>query len=209
MKRIKLKDLIENIDIAKKYAKGDEELIASNESYWQWEYDTSINNAHIFMKANGDLRLSISNKHVKSGIGKGEFYKELESENVGSVRKPDIARIKNLVKKHGHNKTRAGGPFKSQWFDVLNNKTDLLTNIIKQYKSTNEGSVAWNKQPSFVDEYSTKSVNRNNLKKFLDYLSGNDINHYFDGSQEILEFDSNELSRKGQELIKKIGLKEL
>ncbi|GJQ43902.1 MAG: hypothetical protein JETCAE03_34000 [Ignavibacteriaceae bacterium] len=136
--KIKLQDLIESIDIAQKYAKGNEELIASNESYWQWEYDQDTNHALLFMKANGDLRLSISNEHIKSGLGKGEFYKELESEDVGSVRKPDIARIKSLTKKHGHDRTRAGGPFKAQWFDVLNSKSDTLQNIIKQYAMTNE-----------------------------------------------------------------------
>jgi len=125
--------VFESIDVPKKYTRNDEQFIASNESYWQWEYDTSTNHALLFMKANGDLRLTITNEHIKSGIGKGEFYKELESEMVGTVRKPDIARIKNLVKKHGHKKTRAGGPFKSQWFDVINQKVDLLTNIIKQY----------------------------------------------------------------------------
>jgi len=208
--KIKLKDLLvrESIDIAKKYAKGDEELIASNESYWQWEYDHDINHALLFMKANGDLRLSVSNEHIKSGLGKGEFYKELESESVGSVRKPDIARIKNLVKKHGHDRTRAGGPFKSQWFDVLNSKTDLLTNIIKQYNL--QEAASFKKQPKFVAEFSTKGANESKLKNFLAFLDKQGLNYYYNKQHQTLELDEKDTENKYfDEMIDDIGLKEL
>jgi len=205
--KIKLKDLIkESIDIAKKYAKGDEELIASNESYWQWEYDHDINHALLFMKANGDLRLSVSNEHIKSGLGKGEFYKEMESESVGTVRKPDIARIKTLVKKHGHDRTRAGGPFKSQWFDVLNSKSDLLSNIIKQY---NLQEAAWKKQPKFVAEFSTKGVNDSKLKNFLSFLDKQGLNYYYSKQHQTLELDEKDTENKYiSEMIDALGLKE-
>lgn len=58
-------------------------------------------------------------------------------------------------------------------------------------------------------EYSTKQVNRQKLQMFLQYLDNNNVDYSFDGSKDELMFDETELSKKGQELIKKIGLKEL
>lgn len=58
-------------------------------------------------------------------------------------------------------------------------------------------------------EYSTKQVNRQKLQMFLQYLDNNNVDYSFDGNKDELMFDETELNKKGQELIKKIGLKEL
>lgn len=246
-------------DIMNKY-RMNEKFIASNQSYWQWEYDHSINHAFLFMKENGDLRLAITNQHIKSGLGKGEFFKELENEHVGSVRKPDLARIKNLLKQHGHQRTRAGGPFKTVWHDHLNNKEDSLANIIKQYTMTNEAqfkkgqvvkyivpgttdkiktgkitgfkstrtedfaviggktipfshlseAASFKKQPRFVAEFSTKSVNQSVLKDFFNFLSEQDIEYYYNKQHQTLELDEKDANDKYvSEMIDDIGLKEI
>lgn len=67
-----------------------------------------------------------------------------------------------------------------------------LKNLIKEYT-----------------DYSTKYVNRNNLRRFIEYLDLKYIDYDFDGAHDEISFDETELDYRGQDLIKKIGLKEI
>jgi hypothetical protein len=54
-----------------------------------------------------------------------------------------------------------------------------------------------------MDEFSTKNVSREFLRKTLDFLNNAGISYDFDGPNETLRFDITELSKKNQEIILK------
>lgn len=92
--------------------------VALNESFWQWEYNASYRHATVLI--NGvQLRLVIDDEHVKTGLGAGRTRKILEDVSLGTLQKPNVTLAISLLKKHGHNRTRAGGPFSKQWGSLL------------------------------------------------------------------------------------------
>jgi len=126
-------------ELAEKYKNdANDVFIAYNESYWQWEYDTSINHAFLYYDPmdNNLLRLIIINEHIKSGIGKGKYYSYKLNEVVGTINKPKLAQIRSLLKQNGHQRTRAGYPFPKIWQNPHKNylKEDL-TSILKEYQN--------------------------------------------------------------------------
>ncbi len=126
-------------EIANKYKHDrDDEYIAFNESYWQWEYDTDTNYAFLYLdRKNGDLlRLVIVKEHIKSGIGKGTTYQLKVDDEVGTLYKPLLAKIRSLLKQNSHQRTRAGYPFPKLWQDPARNleKADLAS-ILKEYQN--------------------------------------------------------------------------
>jgi len=104
-------------DLAKKYIFIDERFVAYNESYWQWEYDTDLIHAFLFLnESTGILRLQLVREHIKSGLGAGTQFEVLEQDiNVGNIKSPKLALIRGYLKKHGHDRTRAGQPFPKLW----------------------------------------------------------------------------------------------
>ena len=114
----------------------DEKLVAYNLSYWQWEYDQSETHAFLFLNTTGELRLAIVNEHIKSGIGAGTRFTNQVDENVGTLIKPLLAKIRTLLKQHSHQRTRAGYPFPRQWQNpVKNYEKEDLTSILKEYQN--------------------------------------------------------------------------
>lgn len=114
----------------------DEKFVAYNLSYWQWEYDQSETHAFLFLNSTVELRLSIVNEHIKSGIGAGTRFTNQVDENVGTLVKPQLAKIRTLLKQHSHQRTRAGYPFPRQWQNTLKNyEKEDLTSILKEYQN--------------------------------------------------------------------------
>jgi hypothetical protein len=138
LEELKLTEISNSTDtLAEKYRDDKEEYIAYNESYWQWEYDTDIVHAFLYLDktaalGTGNLRLVMIREHIKSGIGKGTRYNEELNENVGTQDKPALQVIKGYLKQNGHDRTRAGYPFKKLWKNPLENyEEETLINIIK------------------------------------------------------------------------------
>ncbi len=110
--------------------------IAYNESSWQWEYDMSINHAFLYLNLQGELRLVIINERIKSGIGAGRRHTTEVDENVGTIIKPQLAKIRTLLKQHSHARTRAGYPFKRLWKNPNRNFQEQdLASILKEYQN--------------------------------------------------------------------------
>jgi len=122
-------------DLAEKNKSNEnDKFIAYNESYWQWEYDLDINHAFLYLNVVGELYLVIENEHVKSGIGAGTQFQTIVNENVGTLVKPQLAKIRTLLKQNSHQRTRAGYPFKRLWKNPnLNYQEQDLASILKEY----------------------------------------------------------------------------
>ena len=109
----------------------DYEVLGTNESHWGWEDDVDNVYAKILLDKNTeDLYLKIHKVHIKLGLGKGSFPNDLEFVKIGTLQKPDLKKVKPLLKKYGHERTRGGGPFPPHWQDEEGNKmslTDLLS----------------------------------------------------------------------------------
>lgn len=114
----------------------DEKFIAYNLSYWQWEYDQSETHAFLFLNNTGELRLAIVNEHIKSGIGAGTRFTNQVDENVGTIIKPLLAKIRTLLKQHSHQKSRAGYPFKRLWENPTRDYQEQnLASILKEHQN--------------------------------------------------------------------------
>jgi hypothetical protein len=131
MKHIKSFDkLYESLieDKAKEYTDENCILIGSNQSTWSWEYDIDNVYAFLFMnKENGDLTLKFLKEHIKTGIGAGTRKNIIEIASVGTITKPAKAEIISLLKKHGHEKSRAGYNFKRDGWSLFGSDEGNLT----------------------------------------------------------------------------------
>jgi hypothetical protein len=122
---------------AQKYKPDGYTLIATNESYWGWEYDTDYKYAFLYMSNIGKLILKIVGVHVKSGIGAGKVDNLLFEGNVGTINKPDIKTIQETLKKFSHEKTRAGWPFsRNNWKSTYSDEKILLSDLLKDPRTT-------------------------------------------------------------------------
>jgi hypothetical protein len=63
-------------------------------------------------------------------------------------------------------------------------------------------------ESSLNEEYDVSGVSRADLNSILNYLDANDVSYSFDGREEILDFDITELDKKGQAILKKLGISE-
>jgi len=107
------------------------EVIGTNDSSWSWEYDSDSVHAEILLdKVEDSLYLKIRKVHTKSGLGAGSVARDLEFVKIGTLQKPDLKEVRTLLKKHGHERSRTGGPFSTHWSDEEGNKmsiSDLLS----------------------------------------------------------------------------------
>lgn len=122
--------LINEVD----YALSGEKLIATNKSEFSWEYDQLQKNAFLYCnEKNRKLRLIIEKVKIKSGLGKGHWTAiELEV-LVGTVEKPNLGKIKNILKDKGLERSRSSYPFSAKWTDKENGEEIKLGEIIKKY----------------------------------------------------------------------------
>jgi hypothetical protein len=71
-----------------------------------------------------------------------------------------------------------------------------------------EESVNPIRESQSLEGYDVSGISRQDLKTVLNFLDLNDIDYSFDGNKEILDFDMTELDKKGQDMMKKLGIKE-
>lgn len=113
---------------ATEYANEGDILIGSNQSTWSWEYDIDNVYALLFMnKKSGDLTLKILKEHIKTGIGAGTRKNIIEDIQVGNIKKPAKAQIISTLKKHGHEKSRAGYGFKRDGWSLFGSEENNLS----------------------------------------------------------------------------------
>ena len=104
----------------------DYEVLGTNDSHWSWEDDSDSVTAKILLNKNDNsLYLKINKQHTKHGLGAGTYKKELEYINIGDFKKPKLALVRSLLKKHGHTRSRSGSPFSTFWEDDEGNKMNL------------------------------------------------------------------------------------
>jgi hypothetical protein len=112
-------------------------VIANNESYYSWDYDSYHAIAKILLdESDNSLYLKITDVHVKTGLGAGKTQKQGEFIKIGYIYKADLATVRLLLKKHQYDQRK----FSRFWEDEEGNKmslTDLLK-MIKLEKSKKE-----------------------------------------------------------------------
>lgn len=107
-------------------------VVATNECYWSWEYDAQYRTAKILLnEKTNDLYLHIKSVHIKSGIGAGQFPKELAYEYVGKLSKPDLQKIQTLLTENNYSHEVR---FKRQWTDINGNQM-ALSQILKLHNN--------------------------------------------------------------------------
>jgi hypothetical protein len=110
--------------------------IATNESYWSWEDDIDIRKAFVRLdESTGRLTLEIIQTHIKSGLGAGKRTATIASASLGTLMKPKLRAAASILKKHSHDRTRSGYPFKRKWVDA-NGRERSLGDIVQEYQQT-------------------------------------------------------------------------
>ena len=149
--------------------KYDEELIAVNESSWYWEDDQSYRYALLFVDSKNMLRLVVVQHKIKTGLGAGEWVSDLFNGNVGTLDKPNLSKIRSVLKKHSHMKSRSGSGFKRDWRmppgDYKSKKiklADAINNKIQKAEPrsiVNKGDkILWNNLPGYIVKVSGDNV---------------------------------------------------
>ena len=94
-------------------------------------------------------------------------------------------------------------------FESANDRKTALAAIQKSFDSGQNDIREFGLYESKVnEEYDVSGVSRADLKDAIDYLKSHDISHDYDGREDTLYFDMTELDKKGQELLKKLGINE-
>lgn len=110
------------------------EVLGSNESGWSWEDDSDHRTAQILLdRSDNSLYFKIRQVHTKMGLGKGQWPTDLVFIKIGTLEKADLSIVRTLLKKHGHQKSRAGHGFSTFWVDEEGNRMNL-TDLIKMHK---------------------------------------------------------------------------
>ena len=108
-------------------------LIGVNYSWWSWDDDSDYVDAYLYFVNKYSFYLIVKKVHVKHGIGKGERSAIVHEGVVGNINKINTNDIAAILKKHGHEKSRGGGPFKKLWKDVLNKTERGLKDLLSYY----------------------------------------------------------------------------
>lgn len=110
-------------------------ILAKNTSFWQWEDDENERIAEVIVdERTQKLRLHIREIHTKSGLGAGTRIKVLVDTPVGTRDDPDIRKILNETKKHGHPRGAWSSPFKKLWVNPSYGEKGPLSKILQEYK---------------------------------------------------------------------------
>jgi hypothetical protein len=117
-----------------KYKQPREELLATNESSYHWEYDTMIYYAMLFVNTNTEeLRLVITHTHIKSGLGKGEQTERVLQLLVGTVSSPNKGAIRQALTKYGYKRSRSETPY-GLWYPGQGLQPQKLDSILANYR---------------------------------------------------------------------------
>ena len=106
-----------------------ERVIATNRSSNSWEDFSSFATAKVYADDTGNLRLEIREDVENVGINSYKRSAVVATQDLGTLNKPRLGGVSSLLKKHGHDRSRAGGPFSSKWTDANGQKSNL-TQII-------------------------------------------------------------------------------
>ena len=118
-------------------------ILGLNRISTSWEYDTHVKFAFIVLdNDNGKLILKITNKHIKSGLGKGSYYGKESNKTVGTSIKPNKRLINSILSENKYSNKSFN---KNEWYtslndeyvninDVYNNKIVLRCLKIKKLK---------------------------------------------------------------------------
>ena len=105
-------------------------VLATNDSYYSWEYDSSHAHAEILLdESDNSLYLKITDTHTKSGLGAGTFKKEGEFVRIGDLNKANLSMVRDLLKKHQYEQSK----FKRFWEDEEGNRMSL-SDLLKELK---------------------------------------------------------------------------
>ena len=104
-------------------------ILATNYSSYHWEYDNIDVTAQILLDNYNNLFLKINKMHVKTGIGAGKFPQHLEFKKIGTIQKPDLGVVRNLLSKYSYDQKK----FSKFWEDEDRNRMSL-SEILKMYK---------------------------------------------------------------------------
>ena len=129
-----LKELIRIAEIL-----GDENIIAVNESQYQWEYDLMRRTATL-TEENDKLKLTIVEMHVKSGLGAGKTFANIYDGFVGTLQKPNLGMIRSILAKNNYEKCGASSSFKNEWYVGKTHNRAKLSAIIQEYLDKKSGS---------------------------------------------------------------------
>ena len=111
-----------------------EKAIATNESYYSWEYFSNTKTATVYLNdSNGALRLEIYEVVQDTGINAYKRQGVIAKANIGTVDKPKLRNVASILKKHTLERSRASSPFKRQW-TAANGQKGKLSEIIAGYR---------------------------------------------------------------------------
>lgn len=120
------------------------ELIATNESHYSYSHDDMASDTYLKRTAkillDGD-NLWLEIRETGSITGPYErpenakINKELVYQNIGKISKPDLNKVRTLLKEHSFDRTnrRFASGFKAQWKD-LDDNDGTLSDIINKFK---------------------------------------------------------------------------
>jgi hypothetical protein len=116
--------------VAKECVAG-ERVLAINRSYYSWEDFSDEKTAEVLLdESSGRLRLSITEKVENTGMNPHKRSEVLEDVEIGTLTKPKLGNVASLLKKHGHDSTSAGGPFKARWMLPVSGERMPLKQIL-------------------------------------------------------------------------------
>lgn len=124
----------ELVRVAKGLAAG-EKALATNHSFWSWEYDRSDVEATVYVNDTGYLRLEIVETDTKTGLGAGVRKVVKEDIGLGTLERPRFGMVPSLLKKHGHERSRAGYPFQRIWTTPQKEKLQLAEIVMRELTS--------------------------------------------------------------------------
>lgn len=154
-------------------AVGQETLLATNSSNWRWDYNASETTASVYVDERENLRMEIVNVHTKTGLGAGERRAVLEDVNLGTLSKPRLGMVQGLLKKHGHERSSAGGPFQRTWNNVATGQRSSLSEIVAS-KAVEWGTRAAPSAPA-ADPRQRKEL----LMKFVQSMTPEEVEKAF------------------------------
>lgn len=108
--------------------------LATNISYYQWEYDYNSVIATILLdNSDNSLYIDLTSKKVKSGLGKGDCTSQLEYINLGKINtKIDTTLVQSILKKYNISQHK----FSKHWEDEEGNLM-LLSELLLIHQSKN------------------------------------------------------------------------
>jgi len=106
-------------------------LLATNKSYYSWDYDYKSVEAKILLDmSNDDLYLKLNSFKAKTGLGKGEWKDDLEFIKIGNLKtKIDSVLVNSLLKKYVISQHK----FSKHWEDEEGNQM-LLSELFMLHK---------------------------------------------------------------------------